>query len=234
MLDYTKLVSKLLPQDQVSGDPGLQLRAGVVDALNLDGTVDVALSGAIVEDVPRLGEASIQVGAVVQILVYRGSMLILGQVALGTAGQTAGLGLWARGQATGSSGLIGTTQVPLIPTNTVTFIKNRVYECRTHGGVQSSTAGLYLDLRAYRSAPVATQIGEFFRFPAPVISVAFNAGASGLYFTTAANVTGGVTLYGAASVAGAVTHVGTATGTPRNIEVYDVGDISQFTGIATW
>lgn len=231
-MDYTKLVQKLLPQDQVSGDPGMTIRPAVVAAINSDGTLDLALSGdEIVEDVPRLGEASIQVGAVVQTLTSRGSMLVIGQVATGP--QSAGLGLWARGQATTSSGAVGTALVPLIPTNTVTFIKNRVYECKTHGGVQATTAGVRLDLRPYRSAPIATQIGEFYRFPAPVVTEVFNASGGGVYFTPTANVSGGVTLYGAANVVSSIVHYGSA-GTPRNIEVYDVGDTSQFPGIATW
>lgn len=232
MLDYTKLLQKLQPQDRVGGDPGLELRAGVIAAINADGTADVVLSGATVPGVSRLAGAAIQVGAVVQLLSYRGSMLILGPVS--ASAQSSGLGIWARGQAAGDSASMATTLGQLLVTNNVTFIRNRVYEVRTHGGVRSSTAGVYGDLRPFR-AGLGTQLGEFFRFPAPTANIAFNATAGGFYFTVAANVVNAaVALYGSASVASVMIHVGTATGTPRNIEVYDVGDASQFPGIAVW
>lgn len=232
-MDYTKLVQKLLPQDQVSGDPGLELRVGVVDSLGTGSAVNVFLSGTLITNVPRLGDAAIQAGAVVQILSYRGSLLVLGQASIGTDGQSPGLGLWARGQATFSSAALTTSLTSILATNTVTFIKNRVYEVKTHGGVSSSTANVYADLRPYRAGP-ATQLGEFYRFHCPVSSVAFNASASGFYFTVAANVSGAVALYGSASTAAVLTHIGTASGTPRNVEVYDVGDIAKFTGVAVW
>lgn len=231
-MDYTKLLRKIKPEDQVSGDPGLELRAGIIDSAGTAGTYNVLMSGVLVPNVPRLQGAGVQVGAVVQMLSYRGSLLIIGQPAVGSAGQSPGLGLWARGQITSTSPTIGTTLAATITTNTVTFVKNRVYEVRTHGGVSSTVANGYLDLRAYRAGP-ATQIAEFFRIPAPVTGAAFNASARGIYFTMAANVLGAVALYAAASPASAVTHVGT-TGTPRNVEVFDVGDISQFAGVTVW
>lgn len=225
--NLTKLKKKLIPQPD--GQDVLRLRSGVVTAVNSDGTCDVTLSGVTVPAVPRLQEASVAVGAVVQILTYRGSLLIIGRSASG--GQSAGLGLWARGQsASQSSGITSTTPVTTgLATNTVTFVKNRVYECRTHGGVSNATANSYADLRPYRNT--GTQLGEWFRFPTPSNAV-FNATAGGIYFTPAANVSGSVILYAATS-AGTLTHYGNA-GTPRNIEVWDVGDISQFPGTPTW
>lgn len=223
----SKIKKKLLPA--IDGTDVLRLRTGVVSAVNSDGTCDVVISGATVAAVPRLMEASVAVSTVVQMLSYRGSLLIIGRSASG--GQSAGLGLWARGQATSNTGTITTSLTSLsLVTNTVTFVKNRVYEIKTHGGVQSTATG-YADLRAYRSA-AATQIGEFFRYPITATGVAINATGSGLYFTTAANVSGAVALYGSFS-AGNGNHVGTA-GTPRNIEAWDVGDASQFSGITTW
>lgn len=225
--NLTKLRKKLIPPPD--GQDVLRLRAGVVSAVNSDGTCDVVLAGATVPGVPRLQEASVAVSAVVQLLSYRGSLLIIGRSASG--GQTAGLGLWARGQSTSaSSGITSTTPVTTgLVTNTVTFVKNRVYECRTHGGVSNATANSYADLRPYRNT--GTQLGEWFRFPTPSNAV-FNASAGGIYFTPAANVSGAVALYAATS-AGTLTHYGNS-GTPRNIEVWDVGDASQFSGIATW
>jgi hypothetical protein len=229
VLDYTKIRKKLVPTPD--GQDVLRLRVGIVTAVNADGTADVTVAGTTVPKVNRLAESTVMVGAIVQMVTYRGSMMIIGRAASGP--QTNGLGLWARGQATSNSGTISTTAlVSLIATNTVTFVKNRVYEVRTHGGVQGSTANTFLDLRAYRTA-AATQIGEFFRFGVNTASVAYNASGRGIYFTVAANTSGAVSLYGQAS-SGTMVHVGTASGTPRNIEVYDVGDASQFSGIATY
>lgn len=228
--NLSRIKKKILPPDD--GQDTLKLRTGVVSAVNANGTCDVTISGVTVAGVPRLQEASVAVGLVVQILTYRGSMIIIGRAA--TGGQTPGLGLWARGQATSSGTIPTTTTVgsfsQLLVTNTVTFVANRVYECKTHGGVQSTATG-YADLRAFRAGP-ATQIGEFFRFPITSTGVAMNGTGGGLYFTPAASVSGAVALYGGVS-AGTGSHVGTG-GTPRNIEVYDVGDISQYSGITTW
>jgi len=77
-LDYTKLLRKLTPETQVGGDPGLQLRTGTVTALAADGTATVTLNGGSVPNVPVLGNVSLVVGAVVQMLSQRGSLLILG------------------------------------------------------------------------------------------------------------------------------------------------------------
>jgi hypothetical protein len=83
-VDVTRLLEKLNPRGQVGGDPGLQLRTGVIDALNADGTADVDLNGVIVPDVPVLNGAVIADGSVVQMLGYRASLLILGLVAEGS------------------------------------------------------------------------------------------------------------------------------------------------------
>lgn len=213
------------------GQDVLRLRTAVVSAVNSDGSVDIVLSGVTVAGVPRLGEAAVSVSSVVQVLSYRGSMLVIGTPANG--GQSAGLGLWGRAQSGSATSTLTTSLAAVLTTNAMDLVKNRVYEVKTHGAVNSTSANAYLDLRAYRAA-AATQIGEFFRFPAPVANVAFNATGGGLYFSPAANVSGAtVALYAAGSVVSAVTHLGT-TSTPRNVEVYDVGDISQYTGVTAW
>lgn len=76
MIDYTKLRKKLTP------DPGaedvLRLRVGVVDAVGLDGVVDLLISDVLVPGVPVLGGAQFDVGSVVQVLSLRGSMMVIG------------------------------------------------------------------------------------------------------------------------------------------------------------
>jgi len=211
------------------GQDVLRLRVGIVTVVNADGTCDVTVAGVTVPEVPRLQEASVSVGAIVQMLSYRGSLMIIGRAATGS--QSAGLGIWARGQTQGSSSLTAGLASVLV-TNTVTFVANRVYEVRTHGGVTNSNSNSYADLRAYRAGP-ATLLGEFFRYPTPVANIVVNATGSGIYFTPTADVSGAVALYAAASTASGGAHQG-ASGTYRNIEVYDVGDVTAYPGVTTW
>lgn len=76
-IDYTKLLAKLQPDP--GGEDILRLRTGVVSAFNGNGTVDLLLSGVTVEDVPYLlTGGAIGVGAVVQVISYRGALLVLG------------------------------------------------------------------------------------------------------------------------------------------------------------
>src|SRR6188508_1316671 len=77
-IDYTKLRQKLTPEDQVGGDPGLQLRVGTIQAIASDGTVTLNLSGVNITDVNVLDGAVFSVGTVVQVLSYRGSLLVIG------------------------------------------------------------------------------------------------------------------------------------------------------------
>lgn len=231
MIDYSTLKKKLNPERD--GQDLLQLRVGVVTAIAADGTASVTINGVTVTKVNRLAEATITVGAIVQIVSYRGSLLIIGRVAI--SAQSAGLGLWARGQGAGNSGTlpISTSPAALVSTNSVTFIKGRVYEVKMHGGISTTTANAWALFQVYRSGP-ATLLGDFYRFPTPATGVAYNASASGFYFTPTADVVGaGITLYGGGSTAGVITHVASAA-TPRNVEVYDVGDTSQYPSIATW
>jgi hypothetical protein len=79
MLDYTKIKKKLVPQPD--GQDVLRLRAGVISSINTNGTVSVTLNGATVTNVPALSGALFLVGAVVQLLSYRGSLLVIGTTA---------------------------------------------------------------------------------------------------------------------------------------------------------
>ena len=84
-IDYTRMLDKLIPV--ADGQDVLRLRTGLVMAINSDGTLDVAISGVTVEDIPVLGDNSgFIVSQPCQVLTYRGSLLVLGQVGSGTAG----------------------------------------------------------------------------------------------------------------------------------------------------
>lgn len=81
-VDYTKLREALSPLPQISGDEKTSMRVGEVTLIHVfDGTVDVSLSGAEITDVPVLDGVVVNVGSIVQMLTYRGSLLVIGTVA---------------------------------------------------------------------------------------------------------------------------------------------------------
>lgn len=88
MLDYTKLLKKINPDSD--GEDTLRLRVGVVSTVNSDGTVNVTISGVTIPNVPRLLDSSMATGAAVQVLSYRGSLLVLGRVSTGNPSRVVG------------------------------------------------------------------------------------------------------------------------------------------------
>ena len=75
--DYTKLLSKLIPE---AGGEDTALRTMVVSSVNSDGTVNLSTSGVIIPNIPRLGNAAVVVGEPVQVLTIRGSAIVLGPI----------------------------------------------------------------------------------------------------------------------------------------------------------
>ena len=85
MIDYTALLKKLTPDRD--GEPHTHLRTGVVAAINSDGTLDITMSsGVLVPDVPKLDGVNPAVGAVVQMISFRGVLLVIGGVLGGVSG----------------------------------------------------------------------------------------------------------------------------------------------------
>ncbi|HEU4751983.1 MAG TPA: hypothetical protein VFU47_02665 [Armatimonadota bacterium] len=226
MIDYTKILKKIVPEKD--GETPAHLRTGVVSAVNANGTVDILMSGVTVPGVPRLAEATVQVGATVQILASRGSLLVIGQAM--SSGRSAGAGLWTRVQSNTSQTGVGTSLTGVLTTPSTTFLKNRVYEVKSHAGAQGG-AGTWVFFAVVRTGSVT--IGEGYRFPLTTTAV-FNTGLSGIYFAvnSSANVTGTIQLQMSAST-GTATHYANST-QERNLEVWDVGDVSQFSGVPVW
>jgi hypothetical protein len=75
-IDLSMIKKKLNPPPD--GQDVLRLKVGVVAAIDADGTVDLTLNGTTVTNVPCLGSAQFAVGQTVQVLSYRGSLLVLG------------------------------------------------------------------------------------------------------------------------------------------------------------
>lgn len=103
MIDYTKLRQKLAPEDQVGGDPGLQLRVAVIQAIASDGTVTITLAGTNIPGVSVLNSAVFAVGTVVQVLSYRGALLVLGASNVSSAQPVSLVGVPSSGTAPGTS-----------------------------------------------------------------------------------------------------------------------------------
>ena len=75
--NLTKLRKKLIPPPD--GQDVAKLRTAVVAAYDSsDGSVDLTLNGATIPNVPVLSNVAITVGASVQLLSYRGSLLVIG------------------------------------------------------------------------------------------------------------------------------------------------------------
>jgi hypothetical protein len=92
-INLSKIKKKLNPGPDGQGP--LRLQSATVSAIASDGTVNITLNGATVTDVPVLGSARFVSGQAVQVLSYRGSLLILGgsgkpsgQPAAATGGST--------------------------------------------------------------------------------------------------------------------------------------------------
>jgi hypothetical protein len=75
-IDYQKLLAKLMPEP--GGEDVARMRVGIVDAVNADGTVNLGIAGIIVPSIARLANAPMVAGTVVNVISYRGSLLILG------------------------------------------------------------------------------------------------------------------------------------------------------------
>lgn len=75
--NLTKLRKKLIPPPD--GQDVAKLRTAVVAAYDTaDGSVDLTLNGATIPNVPVLSNVAITVGMSVQLLSYRGSLLVIG------------------------------------------------------------------------------------------------------------------------------------------------------------
>lgn len=75
-IDLTQIKKKILPPQD--GQDELKLRTGTVSAVNVDGTVNLTLNGVTVPSVPVISGVTVSASQVVQVLTYRGSLMVLG------------------------------------------------------------------------------------------------------------------------------------------------------------
>lgn len=175
MIDYTKLLKKISPEDD--GQDVLRLRVGVVAAIAADGTVDLTLNGVTVPDVPVLGSAHFAVASTVQVLSYRGSLMIIGSAGGAAAQPVITTGGTANGTVTqltftntlGTTGIHGVAFIAP-PSGKVSIIGRAV------GG--SATAGQYttLDIEVKTGAVVGS--GSVVRSPQEDEASVFQSGTA--------------------------------------------------------
>jgi hypothetical protein len=218
-IDYTRLIEQLDPEQD--GEDSLKPRTAIVDEVNSDGTLDIILSGIVIENVPRLSTVSAMEGDVVQVQVSRGSILVVGFVNTNVSGP--GRGRRVRVESASSSSAV-TGLASVMATPVTTFFKNRAYEVKTHGGFDPSQAAVVIDARAFRAG--GAQIGEWYRRYLHTDQV-YNATYDQLYFKVgAADVSVGIALHISTS-AGNVAHFATSA-QPRHLEVWDIGPASDY------
>lgn len=104
-INLSKIKKKLNPEPD--GQGLVRLQTATVSSIAADGTVDILLNGATVADVPCLGSARFVSGQAVQVLSYRGSLLVIGG-----SGKPSSQAVSAVGSTTSSTAAaVGTTFV---------------------------------------------------------------------------------------------------------------------------
>lgn len=143
-IDLSKIKKKINPP--MDGQDVLRLRAAQVTARSATtGRTSVLLNGAIVDDVPALNNVVFAVGTIVQVLSYRGSLLILGGSSVATAQPVEATGNTVNGTTTSTSYISSLTTtgvhgvVFIAPASGVVKISGRA-----SGG--SGTVGQYAQL----------------------------------------------------------------------------------------
>lgn len=121
--NLTKLRKKLIPPPD--GQDVAKLRAGIVTAIGSDGTVTLSLNGSSIAGVPVLnGAGDILVGRAVQVLSYRGSLLVLGTSTAKQANSAITTGTASGSGTTASTGFTNTLggSAPYNGIHGVTFV----------------------------------------------------------------------------------------------------------------
>lgn len=138
-IDYTKLLAKIVPK--ADGEDVARVRTGVVNAINTDGTLNVAISGVVISNVARVSGVLMAVNDVVTVLTYRGAIIVLGPSEGG-----ANVGWVGESTRTSAVGSI-TTSETVIQYVTFTAHANTRYEVIAYQNFQSSTANDLVQMR---------------------------------------------------------------------------------------
>lgn len=167
MIDYSKLLRKLNPEP--GGEDILRLRTGVVDAVNANGTLDVGISGLVVPGVPRLSNITAAVGDIVQVISFRGALLVIGAVAGDAAGRVSNR-INTSVRTSNSSGF--TTTETVTDTVTATLVAGRVYKIYAWLLVGSTVAADSVNVRLRENNLAGTQLQQA-RIDCPLTGTVF-------------------------------------------------------------
>lgn len=172
--DYTKLLARLLPD--AGGEDTVRMRVGVVTAVNVNGTLNILLSGVSVPGVSRLDNVIVGVGDVVQIASYRGALLALGKSNPPNADGTRVGGAY-RGSSTGNIGantesLFLTSQDTSLANAPITFKANHAYRLDFISTVQTTGVTQQVIFRVRQSVDGSSLAGTQIRLIGK--SIAFN------------------------------------------------------------
>lgn len=153
MLDYTGLLKKLTPDRD--GEPHTHLRVGTVNAVNSDGTLDIMMSGGIiVPSVPKLANVYAGIGVAVQMISFRGSLLVLGPSGTGipTANQRITTEI-----IDSNSGMFTTTAVQ-VASITAPLISGLTYRVTFDGAFDTTVTGDIVRARIFEDNTSGTQL----------------------------------------------------------------------------
>jgi hypothetical protein len=229
-MDYTRALKKIVPDP--GGEGVVRMRKAVVVAANsTTSTVTINLSGEEVTDVPVLNAARIAVGSSVQVISYPGGLLVLGSGGNPTGAEPRGL--WARSAADTNSVAIGTTLSSVLTTPARTYLPGRAYEIRSYSGITTATSGSSTALfQAFRVGP-DTLLADFHQWPIAVSNRIHRVQLQGCYFSIGASALSVSVTLKMAHATNAVTMIGTAA-SPRRLEIWDVGAVSDFALVPVW
>lgn len=230
-IDLSQIKKKLQPVQD--GQDTLRLRTGVVSAVNANGTVDVVLSGVTMTNLPRLSESVVGVDEPVQILSYRGSLLVIG----GVAPTDAGIGQqpFVRDASTSSSSAVtAETVVMTLPSRT--YKSGRAYEIWVGGGVAYQANSQFSAWNVRKGTTTAgTQVIADMRHTngAATSTLSQHLNLRATFRVTGADVTTQLVLTAVVngSSPNTVTHVG-ASNNPRHFTVVPAGFASAWTNAA--
>lgn len=225
-IDYTKMLRRLFPEDEQDGASNLTMRVGTVDALNSDGTVDVIISGLVFPGIRKLSGAIFPVGAQVQIISYRGSLLIIGSVATSLAPS------FPSGAVSTATATESVTSEEIISTiSNFVFRAGWAYAAWCRCAVYADAAGRLAHFRLRKTNLSGADFGEYGRMEC----VGTGAGQGiqvnamiPLLRSATTDLTATVVLTAAAS-AGTI-NVWAGTGSPRYLMITPLGPASQYAG----
>lgn len=151
-IDLSKIKMKLNPPPD--GQDVLRLKTGVVTAIGSNGSITVTLNGASVSDIPVLSGALLLVGAVVNLLSYRGSLLALGVTASSKQAIVKGAD---QNSNTGSTALVNDADLFFTTVPNATYLVDAYL---SYGGAQAG------DIRVAWSVPSGASAARYITAPA--------------------------------------------------------------------